>query len=232
MIAVRRAGDRGSTKLQWLVSYHTFSFGQYHDPSHSGFRSLRVINEDRVYPEGGFPTHSHKEMEILTFVIEGALEHRDNLGNHLMIRRGEIQLMSAGTGVQHSEFNPSENDPAHFLQIWITPEKKGLSPSYQQKFFPDREKKNTLRIVASPNGREGSLKIHQAAEIYLSSLDEGESIFWDIRPERGLWIQVIRGEVALGSVQLMPGDGASIENETRLAIEAKSNAEFFLFDLI
>jgi hypothetical protein len=196
-----------------------------------GFRTLRVINEDKVHSEGGFGTHPHRDMEILSYVLEGSLEHRDNLGNHSVIRRNEIQLMSAGTGVQHSEFNPSERDPVHFFQIWIIPEKRGLSPTYQQKLFPERERKNTLRLVASHDGREGSLKIHQDAEIFLANLEEGQEITWILRPGRGAWIQMTRGELLLGGVQIKAGDGASIEKEKELSLSAKSNAEFFLFDL-
>lgn len=231
MITVRRGSDRGVTRLDWLASFHSFSFGQYHDPAHMGFRTLRVINEDKVHSEGGFGTHPHRDMEILSYVLEGSLEHRDNLGNHSVIRRNEIQLMSAGTGVQHSEFNPSERDPVHFFQIWIIPEKRGLSPTYQQKLFPERERKNTLRLVASHDGREGSLKIHQDAEIFLANLEEGQEITWILRPGRGAWIQMTRGELLLGGVQIKAGDGASIEKEKELSLSAKSNAEFFLFDL-
>ena len=231
MIGVRRASDRGVTRVDWLQSYHTFSFGQYHDPAHSGFRSLRVINEDRVRPEGGFGTHPHRDMEILSYVLEGSLEHKDTMGNHSVIRRGEIQIMSAGSGVQHSEFNPSEKESVHFLQIWITPEKKGLSPSYGQKMFYERDRKNTMRLVASRDGRDGSLVVHQDVDVYLASLESGEKLSWSLLQGRGAWIQITRGEVSLSGVHLGAGDGVSIEKEKEIELSAINNAEFFLFDL-
>ncbi len=231
MIEVRRASDRGHTRLDWLSSYHTFSFGEYHDPLHAGFRTLRVINDDRVRPEAGFSPHSHRDMEILSYVLEGSLEHKDTMGNHSVIRRGELQLMSAGSGIQHSEFNPSERETAHFLQIWIMPEKKGLTPSYQQKLFHERERKNQAQLVVSHDGREGSLRIHQDANIYLAHLDEGAELTWSVQSGRGIWIQVTRGEVTIEGVQLSAGDGISIEKEKEILISGKSNGEFFIFDL-
>jgi len=231
MINVRRSGDRGHSKETWLISHHSFSFGEYHDPAHMGFRTLRVINDDRIAPEGGFGTHPHRDMEILTYVLDGSLEHQDTIGNSSKIRPGELQLMSAGKGIQHSEFNPSESESVHLLQIWIQPAKKSLSPSYQQKSFPERDRKNSFKLVASPEGREESMVIHQDAEVYLASFDEGSDIAWPLKSGRGAWIQVTRGEITISGIRLQAGDGVSIEKEKELKIHADSNAEFLLFDL-
>jgi redox-sensitive bicupin YhaK (pirin superfamily) len=231
MIGVRRGADRGHTRLDWLASEHTFSFGEYYDPAFHGFRTLRVINEDRIRAEAGFATHAHRDMEILSYVIAGALEHKDTMGNHSVIREGELQVMSAGSGVQHSEFNPSESESVHFLQIWILPEKKGLSPSYGQKSFPLRERKNTLRLVGSRDGAEGALVIHQDVELYLGHLEGGKSLEYVLRSGRGAWVQVIRGDLSLHGVKLRAGDGAAVEKEKVIALKAESETEFFLFDV-
>lgn len=232
MITVRRSADRGQTRVDWLYSRHTFSFGQYHDPQFKGYRTLRVLNEDFVQPEGGFHTHPHRDMEILTLVLQGSVEHKDTMGNQSVIHSSELQLMSAGSGIQHSEFNPSETETAHFLQIWIIPERTGIKPSYQQKIFPERERRNQLRLVASKDGREHSFRIHQDADVYLSLLEKDKEMQLSARPHRGIWVQVASGEISLSGVLLKAGDGASIENEEKLLISAKEDSEFLLFDLV
>src|SRR5688572_20268943 len=205
MIHVRKAEDRGRADHGWLDSRHTFSFADYHDPHYMGFRTLRVINEDRVRPGEGFGTHPHRDMEILSYVIEGALEHKDNIGTSSVIRPGEVQRMTAGTGVLHSEFNPSRKEPVHFLQIWILPEKKGLKPGYEQKMFADGERRNRLRLVASRDRRDGSLSIHQDAELYATLLDSGRTVVHPLAPGRHAWVQVVRGAVALNGRPLHAG---------------------------
>ena len=231
MIDIRAANDRGRTLLDWLDSRHTFSFGDYYDPDHMGYHSLRVINDDRVAPGGGFGTHGHRDMEILTYVLEGALEHRDSLGTGSVIRPGDVQRMSAGRGIRHSEFNPSKTEPVHFYQIWILPDLPGHRPSYEQKSFPQSERQGRLRLVASPDGRDGSLTIHQHAEVYLASLDAGRQLTHSLRAGQHAWLQVLRGTVQLKGGTLTAGDGAAVNQETSLDIAAAGSAEVMLFDL-
>jgi len=228
MITIRRADDRGHFDHGWLNTYHTFSFADYYDPSFMGFRDLRVINEDRVKPGVGFGTHGHRDMEIVSYVLEGTLAHRDSMGTGSLIRPGEVQRMSAGTGVTHSEMNPSNKEGVHFLQIWILPERHGITPGYEQKKFEDEERRGALRLVASPDGRDGSVTIHQDVAIY-SSLLGGESITHTFAPNRYGWVQVARGEVELNGQKLQAGDGAAIENE--LSVTLIGNGEVLLFDL-
>jgi hypothetical protein len=227
MITVRKAADRGHFNHGWLDTSHTFSFADYHDPKFMGFRSLRVINEDRVQAGEGFGTHGHRDMEIVTYVLEGALGHRDSTGGGGVLRPGEVQRMSAGTGVRHSEMNGSNDEPVHFLQIWLLPERPGIAPSYEQKAFPDRD--GRLRLVASHDGRDGSLTIHQDVDLYASQLGSG-SLTYELRRGRYGWLQVARGSVTLNGVTLAAGDGAAIEGESSLTI-AGTGAEFLFFDL-
>lgn len=231
MITIRKAQERGHFDFGWLNTYHTFSFDQYHDPKHMGFRSLRVINEDIVQPEHGFPTHGHRDMEIVTYILEGALEHRDSMGNGSIIRRGDAQRMSAGTGVKHSEANPSGDMPVHLLQIWILPNEQNLPPKYEEKKFSDDEKHNKLRLIVSPNGDDGSVRIHQDANIYASVLDEGQEVVHTLANGRSAWLQVAAGSVTLNEVELKPGDGAAVSQESNLHITAQESSEILLFDL-
>ena len=231
MIRVRRADERGKAEHGWLSSRHTFSFGDYYDPSHMGFRQLRVINEDRVQPGKGFPTHAHSDMEIVTWVLDGALEHEDSLGNGSVIRPGDIQRMSAGTGVTHSEFNSSRAELVHFLQIWILPEARGLPPGYEQQAFPDAERRARLRLIGSRDGRERSVTIHQDVGLYATLLAAGEEVAHVLRPGRHAWVQVARGTVALNGLALEDGDGAAVSDEARLELLARTPAELLLFDL-
>ncbi len=231
MIRVRPANERGSTVLDWLDSRHTFSFNEYYDPNHMGFRQLRVINDDRVAAGGGFPTHGHRDMEILTWIVDGALQHRDSMGTGSVIRPGEIQRMSAGTGVMHSEFNHSKTEPVHLYQIWIRPAERGIQPGYEQKMFPPEERRGKLRLVASSNGRDGSVTIHQDAALYTAMLDTGESAAYPIAPGRHAWLQVARGSVDVNGTKLGEGDGAAVSAEDKLEIRAESPAEVLLFDL-
>ena len=229
MIRVRKSEDRGHLNHGWLDTYHTFSFGDYHDPEHMGFRSLRVMNEDRVAPGKGFGTHPHHDMEIVTYVLEGALEHKDSMGNGEVLRPGEFQRMSAGTGITHSEFNPSNSEPVHLYQIWLFPERKGIEPSYEQKQFADDEMTNRLRLVASPDASEGSLMIHQDARIYLSKLGNGRQIVHQLKPGRHAWLQVLRGSVTLNGTRLTTSDGVAVSDEQTLEIVAAETAEIMLF---
>jgi len=231
MIVVRDRGRRGRTQLGWLDSRHTFSFGDYHDPNHMGYRSLRVINDDRVIPGAGFATHGHKDMEIVTVVLSGALTHKDSLGNGSTIRPGEVQRMSAGTGITHSEFNSSAEQPVHFLQIWIVPEVRGLPPGYEQRQFPAEERRDRLRLVADRHGTDGALTVHQDAKIYVASLSAGASLTPPLPTGRYSWVQVAAGVVALEGDELREGDGAAIAGETALRLETKTGAELLLFDL-
>jgi hypothetical protein len=231
MIHIRRGEDRGRTRLGWLDSRHTFSFGEYHDPQQMGFRSLRVINEDRVSPGGGFATHGHRDMEIVSYVLDGAIEHRDSLGTGSVIRPGEVQRMSAGTGIRHSEFNPSQTEPVHFLQIWIMPERDGLPPSYEQDAFDEGERLDRFRLVGDREGSPGAITIHQDARIYTAVLGPGGTASHDLAPGRGAWIQVARGIVALNGQQMREGDGAAVEGEDAVRIRAETAAEILLFDL-
>jgi len=231
MITIRKAQERGHFDFRWLNTYHTFSFDQYHDPKHMGFRSLRVINEDLVQPEHGFPTHGHRDMEIVTYILEGALEHRDSMGNGSIIRRGDAQRMSAGTGVRHSEANPSGDTPVHLLQIWILPEEQNLTPEYEEKKFSDDEKRNKLRLIVSPNRDDGAVRIHQDAKIYASVLDEGQEVGYILANGRSGWLQVAAGSVTLNDIALNQGDGAAVTEESKLRIIASEPAEVLLFDL-
>ena len=231
MIRIRKAEDRGHLNHGWLNTYHTFSFGDYHDPEHMGFRSLRVMNEDRVEPGEGFGTHPHRDMEIVTYVLEGALEHKDSMGNGEVLRPGEFQRMSAGTGITHSEFNPSDVEPVHLYQIWLFPERKGIEPSYEQKQFADAEMTNRLRLVVSPDASDGSLMIHQDARIYLAKLDDSQQATHESSSGRHSWLQVLRGAVRLNGMELETSDGAAISDESRIEIVGTTNAELMLFDL-
>ena len=231
MIEPRRAGQRGHADHGWLDTYHTFSFAGYQDPKHHHFRSLRVMNEDIVAPGKGFGTHPHSDMEIVTYVLEGALEHRDSMGNGEVLRAGEFQRMSAGTGITHSEFNPSAEDPVHLYQIWLYPERKGIEPSYQQKQFADEDRRNQFRLVASRDGDDGSLLIHQDVRIYLSTLEDGHTISQTLRPDRHAWLQVLRGGVTLNGVALQTSDGAAVSDVDRLDLRATRESEVLLFDL-
>lgn len=231
MITVRKSAERGHFDHGWLDTYHTFSFADYHDPDHLHFRSLRVINEDRVAPGGGFGTHPHRDMEIITYLLSGALEHRDSMGNGEVLRTGEVQRMTAGTGILHSEFNPSSIEPVHLLQIWIMPDKKRLEPSYEQRAYPPETLRGRLRLVASPDGRDESVLIHQDALLYASILESGEKLQHSLQPGRFGWLQVARGELELNGTALQAGDGAAIGDETSLEIAASAPAEFLLFDL-
>lgn len=232
MITIRHADERGAANLGWLNSRHTFSFGHYFDSQHMGFGPLRVINEDRVRPGAGFDTHGHCDMEIISYVLEGALEHKDSIGVGSVIRPGEVQRMSAGTGIRHSEFNPSRQDPVHFLQIWILPHSEGLEPSYEQKQFSDEEKRGRLRLIGSRDGREGSVTIHQDADLYASLLSDGQEVSHALRDGRKVWVQVARGTVRLNGHQLDAGDGAAISDERSVTIAgASKDAEVLLFDM-
>ena len=231
MIHLRPAAGRGQTKIDWLDSWHTFSFGEYHDPAQMGFRSLRVLNDDRVGPGGGFPTHGHRDMEILTYVLDGALAHKDSLGHGSTIRPGELQRMSAGTGIAHSEANASATEPVHFLQIWIVPDRRGIAPGYEQRAFPAAEEEHHFHLVASPDGRDGSLTIHQDASLYLATLRPGQHVLHRLRPGRHAWVQVARGVVTLDDNTLSAGDGAAISDEETIQVDGVEPAEILLFDL-
>ncbi len=231
MIKIRKADDRGHFDFGWLDTYHTFSFGDYYDPSHMAFRSLRVINEDVVAPGRGFPTHGHRDMEIVTYIISGALAHRDSMGSGSIIRRGDAQRMSAGTGVRHSESNPSKDEQVHLLQIWILPEREGLQPEYEEKKFSDEEKLNRLRLIVSPDGDEGAVRIHQDARIYASVLDDAKSVNHELETGRHAWLQVAGGVVDINGIGLRHGDGAAVSQEDQLSIVAREPSEVLLFDL-
>lgn len=232
MIRIRKAAERGHANYGWLDTYHTFSFSSYHDPQFMGFRALRVMNEDRVQPGEGFGTHPHHDMEIVTYVLEGALAHKDSMGNGEVLRPGEFQRMSAGTGITHSEFNPSDSEPCHLYQIWLHPARAGIEPSYEQKHFSDAELHNRLRLVASPTADEGSLAIHQDARIYLARLDPGQQVVHPVAEGRHAWLQVLRGSTQLNEYELSTSDGAAASDELSLRIQAGSeNAEVMLFDL-
>jgi quercetin 2,3-dioxygenase len=231
MIAVRRASDRGESQRGWLDSRHTFSFAEYYDPRHMGFRALRVINEDRVIPGKGFPTHAHRDMEIVTYVVEGAIEHKDSMGNGSVIRPGDVQRMSAGTGVTHSEYNPSPAEPVHFLQIWILPERDGLPPGYEQRQFSPKEKQGALRLVASSTGRDGSVTVHQDVEVYAALLAPGDELTHLLAHGRHAWVQVVSGAVGIGSTPLTEGDGAALSDERVVTLRAEEPSELLLFDL-
>lgn len=230
-LTLRKSSERGHANHGWLDSHHTFSFADYYDPAHMGFRSLRVINQDRIAPGGGFPMHPHRDMEIFSYVVEGALAHQDSMGNGRQLKPGQIQLMSAGTGVTHSEFNPSRSEPGHFLQIWIKPRAQGLRPSYTE-WHPTPETENSAKVlVISPDGRDGSATIQQDADVWRVRLKAGESVSHEVRPGRGVWFQLIKGRVTLNGTPLSAGDAASTEDTGILEIRADEDAEALLFDL-
>jgi redox-sensitive bicupin YhaK (pirin superfamily) len=230
-LKVRQADERGHADHGWLDTHHTFSFASYYDPAHMGFRSLRVINDDRVFPGMGFGTHPHGDMEIFSYVLEGTLAHRDSMGNGKQLQPGQIQLMSAGTGITHSEFNPSRSEPLHFLQIWIVPRQQGLKPGYTE-WHPKPEQAQAGKVlVISPDGREGSATIHQDADIYLVRLQPGQTVTHDLKAGRGAWLHVAQGSITLNGVELTAGDGASTEDAGKLAVTASEPTQAFLFDL-
>jgi redox-sensitive bicupin YhaK (pirin superfamily) len=231
VIVIRRAEDRGAVNMGWLDAKHSFSFGNYFDPKHMGFGSLRVINEDRIKPAQGFGTHGHKDMEIITYIIDGALEHKDNMGNGSVITRGDVQRMSAGTGILHSEFNHSADEQVHLLQIWILPERAEITPGWEEKTFPTSDKSNRLRLIASRDARGGSLAIHQSLDLFASILDKGGEVAHRFDRGRRGWIQMVSGQVSVNGKLLNAGDGAAIEDTTELNIQADSDSEFLLFDM-
>ncbi len=231
MLTIRKSQKRGHANRGWLDSYHTFSFANYYDRNFMGFGNLRVINEDQVQPKMGFPTHSHQNMEIVTYVISGALEHKDSMGNSSVIRPGEVQRMSAGTGVSHSEYNHSDNELVHLLQIWILPEKKGLPPSYEQKMYAPAEKRGQLRLVGSRDGRAGSVTIHQDVNLYASLLATGDKIESEIKRDRLIWLQLIQGQMTVNARAISAGDAVAMVDESSLVLLAESESEFLLFDL-
>src|SRR5882672_5538266 len=231
MITIRRHDERGRAELGWLDSRHTFSFGSYRDRRHMGFRSLRVINEDRVAPGQGFGAHSHSDMEIISYVLEGALEHKDSLGNGAAIQPGEVQRMSAGSGITHSEYNPSKDAPVHFLQIWILPESKNIAPGYEQRSYPSAERQGRLKLVGSRDGRDGSVTIHQDVALYAGLLGMGDRVKHVLAPGRHAWLQLAQGAVTANGQWLRAGDGAAISEESGIEIVADESAEMLLFDL-
>ena len=231
MLTVRKAEERGHANHGWLDSYHSFSFADYYDPEHMGYGPLRVINEDRVQAGTGFGTHGHRDMEIISYVLEGALGHQDSMGNGSSIVPGDVQRMSAGTGVRHSEYNHSKTGLTHFLQIWIEPKFTGIPPSYEQKHFPAAEKRGRLRLIASPDGREGSVTIHQDALVYSALLDGKDAVAFPLEPARRAYVHVARGSVKVNGVELKTGDGARIAGESKLEFSGAKQAELLLFDL-
>lgn len=231
MITVRHSHERGHADHGWLNSYHSFSFADYYDPAQMGFSALRVINEDRVAPGGGFPTHGHSDMEIISYVLEGALAHKDSTGTQSVIRPGEVQRMSAGTGIRHSEFNHSTTAPVHFLQIWIEPDTRGIAPGYEQKAFAGIERRNRLRLVASPDGREGALRLHRDVWLYITDLQDSARVLFDVAANRKIYIQVARGALRVNDVAMNAGDGARITDERQLDLRGAPQAEVLLFDL-
>ena len=230
MMTLRPAAERGHADHGWLKTYHTFSFADYYDPQHMGFRSLRVINDDQVAPGGGFGTHPHLDMEILTYVLSGALEHKDSMGNGRIIHPGEVQYMAAGTGVQHSEFNPSEKEPVHLLQIWIQPDRKGAQPRYEEKSMA-KAKPGALHLIASKSGRERSIAINQDADLYVAKLAGGDQVTHALRPQRHAWIHVAEGEVTVNGQRLQSGDAAALSDESTLRLTANGDSQILLFDL-
>jgi redox-sensitive bicupin YhaK (pirin superfamily) len=230
MVTLSPAAARGHTDIGWLDSHHTFSFGEWYDPKHMGFRALRVINDDRVAPGGGFPTHGHADMEIVSYVLEGALAHKDSIGTGSVIRPGDVQRMSAGTGVRHSEFNSSSSEPVHFLQIWIVPDRRGHAPGYEQKTFPEAERHGRLRLVASSDGRDGSLTLHQDVALWVGVLEEGQKAELALAPGRHAWVHVARGAATVSGQRLGEGDGASVSDEAALVLEGHGG-EVLVFDL-
>jgi redox-sensitive bicupin YhaK (pirin superfamily) len=231
MMTVRPSKERGHAQHGWLDSRHTFSFADYHDPQQMGFRALRVINEDKVAPAQGFGTHPHRDMEIISYVLDGALQHKDSIGTGSVIRPGDVQRMSAGTGVAHSEFNASTSEPVHFLQIWLVPSQRGIKPSYEQKTFTPEQMKGRLRVVASPDGRDGGVSIHSDVVLHAGRLGPGDSAEVALAAGRHAWVQVARGKVQVNGTELQAGDGAALANEDKVKIEGRDEAEVLLFDL-
>ena len=231
MITIRRANERGVADFDWLNSKHSFSFGHYYDEAHMGFGPLRVINEDRVIAGEGFPTHGHRDMEIISYVLDGALEHRDSIGTGSVIRPGDVQRMTAGTGISHSEYNHSGSDPVHFLQIWIMPAARGLKPGYEQSHFPREERDGRLRLIASPDGRDGSVTVHQDVRLYSTLLDGDQSVEHGLAAGRIAWVQVARGEVTLNGRRLGTGDGAAVDGESAIVLGDAQAAEVLVFDM-
>ncbi|KAF0192789.1 MAG: hypothetical protein FD165_559 [Gammaproteobacteria bacterium] len=231
MLDIRHADQRGVANFGWLDSRHTFSFGEYHDPQHMGFGPLRVINEDRVQPGRGFDMHGHRDMEIISYVLEGALEHKDSMGNGSIIRPGDVQRMTAGTGVRHSEFNSSPRERVHFLQIWILPEVEGLAPGYEQTTFGDDQKRGRLCLIASRDGRNGSVTIHQDVDLYATRLGDGDEITHPLRAGRTAWVQIARGRASVNGTALQAGDGIALANESAIALRGQSDTEILLFDM-
>ena len=231
MIITRAANERGHFNHGWLDTFHTLSFGEYFDPAHASFRSLRVMNEDRVAPGQGFGMHGHRDMEIVTLVLSGALEHRDSLGNGEVLRPGELQRMTAGTGIRHSEFNPSATEPVHLYQIWITPDRAGHTPSYDQRAFDDVGHRGLFQLVASRDGRDGSLTVNQDVSLWRAQIDAGRELTYELGPQRHAWLQVMTGQVELNGLPLSAGDGAAISDESKLLIRSPSGSEILLFDL-
>ena len=232
MITIRKSNERGHADHGWLNTRFTFSFAEYYDPKHEQFRTLRVMNDDRVAGGGGFPTHPHRDMEIVTYVLEGALQHQDSMGNGSVIKPGDVQYMSAGTGVAHSEFNASKTEPVHLYQIWMFPDKNGYKPAYDQKNFSEAEKRGKLRLLVSPDGRDGSVKIRQDNQLYATVLGPGESVKHALKPERHGYVQVARGSVTLNGTALEVGDGAAVSAEKTLELTGVKDAEVLVFDLV
>lgn len=230
MMTIRRSEERGHADHGWLDSWHTFSFAGYYDPQHMGFRSLRVINDDKVAPGGGFGTHPHRDMEIITYILSGALEHKDSMGNGRIIRPGEVQYMAAGTGVQHSEFNPSEKEPVHLLQIWIQPDHKGAKPRYEEKSMA-KAKLGVLHLIASKSGRDGSIAINQDADLYVAKLVSGDESTHELRSQRHAWIHMAKGDVSVNGQRLQSGDAAALSDESGLSLTANGDSQVLLFDL-
>ncbi len=231
MLTLRRAADRGRTRLDWLDSRHTFSFGDYHDPRHMGFRALRVINDDRVEPGQGFGTHPHRDMEIITYVLDGALQHRDSLGNGGVIAPGDAQRMSAGTGITHSEYNPSPVEPVHFLQVWILPARAGIAPGYEQRPFPEEERRGRLRLIASGTPRDGAITVHQDVDVLAARLAPGNAVSHALRPGRHAWLHVGTGALDVNGTRLAAGDGVAVSDEARLELRGVEEGDALLFDL-
>lgn len=231
MLTIRPASERGHAEHGWLDSHHSFSFADYYDPEHMGFRALRVINEDRVAPAKGFGTHPHRDMEIISYVLDGGLAHRDSIGTGSVIKPGDVQRMSAGSGVSHSEFNASNSDPVHFLQIWLVPSERGIKPSYEQKSFTDADKRGRLRVVASPDARDGSVTIHSDVVLYSGLFERAEKAELTLAEGRHAWVQVARGSLRVNGQELAAGDGAAVSDLTKLELEGIERAEVLVFDL-
>jgi redox-sensitive bicupin YhaK (pirin superfamily) len=231
MLTIRPASERGHAEHGWLDSHHSFSFADYYDPKHMGFRALRVINEDRVAPAKGFGTHAHRDMEIISYVLDGGLAHKDSLGTGSVIKPGDVQRMSAGSGVSHSEFNASHSDPVHFLQIWLVPSERGIKPSYEQKTFSEDDKRGRLRVVASPDARDGSVTIHTDAVLYSGLFERAETAALTLAQGRHAWVQVARGSVRVNGQELSAGDGAALSDVTKIELEGIDRSEVLVFDL-